>query len=90
MHQRISPSTMPCEILRNIVSSYAEELLAPRPTLKLKDNPLSAVRDFLFNIFANTRYSWRPPLLPLPENALFYGEWDPLIMVGIRTSWGNY
>jgi hypothetical protein len=27
-------------------------LLAPRPTPKLKDHPLSAVRDCLFNIFA--------------------------------------
>jgi len=27
-------------------------LLAPRPTLKLEDHPLSAVRDCLFNIFA--------------------------------------
>ena len=31
-----------------------EELLAPRPTAKLEDNPLSAVRDCLFNIFAAT------------------------------------
>jgi hypothetical protein len=31
---------------------YGEELLAPRPTPKLEDNPLSAVRDCLFNIFA--------------------------------------
>jgi len=29
-------------------------LLAPRPTPKLKDHPLSAVRDFLFHIFAAT------------------------------------
>ena len=54
VHQRISPSTRPCEILRNIVSSYGEGLLAFRLTPKLKDNPLSGVRDFLFNIFAVT------------------------------------
>ena len=30
------------------------ELLAPRPTLKLEDHPLSAVRDCLFNLFAAT------------------------------------
>jgi hypothetical protein len=33
---------------------YYEELLAPRPTPKLEDHPLSAIRDFLFNIFAGT------------------------------------
>jgi hypothetical protein len=31
-----------------------EELLAPRPPLKLKYHPLSAVRDCLFNILAAT------------------------------------
>ena len=34
-----------------------EELLAPRPTLKLEDRPLSAVRDCLFNIFAATPHT---------------------------------
>jgi len=34
--------------------SYGEELLAPRPTPKLEDQALSAVRDCLFNIFAAT------------------------------------
>ena len=33
---------------------YGEALLAPRPTPKLKDHPLSAVRDCLFNLFAAT------------------------------------
>jgi len=31
---------------------YDEELLTPRPTPKLEDHLLSAVRDCLFNIFA--------------------------------------
>ena len=31
---------------------HGEELLAPRPTPKLKDRPLSAVRDCLFKLFA--------------------------------------
>jgi hypothetical protein len=39
---------------RNKVTFYDEELLAPRPTPKLEDHPLSAVRDCLFNIFAAT------------------------------------
>ena len=33
---------------------YGEELLTPRPTPKLEDHPLSAVRDCLFNIFLTT------------------------------------
>ena len=33
---------------------FGEELLAPRPTPKLEENILSAVRDCLFNIFAAT------------------------------------
>jgi hypothetical protein len=36
----------------NKVGFHGEELLAPRPTLKLEDHPLSAVRYYLFNIFA--------------------------------------
>ena len=33
---------------------YREGLLAPRPTPKLEDHPLSAVHDCLFNLFAGT------------------------------------
>jgi hypothetical protein len=36
---------------------YGEELLAPRPTLKLKYHPLSAVCDCLFNIFVTTLHN---------------------------------
>ena len=39
---------------RNKDNFYGEGLLAPRPTPKLEDHPLSAVRDCLFNIFAAT------------------------------------
>jgi hypothetical protein len=39
---------------RNKIIFYGEELLAPRPTPKLEDRPLSAVRDCLVNIFAAT------------------------------------
>jgi hypothetical protein len=31
-----------------------QELVAPCPTSKLEDHPLSAVHDYLFNIFAAT------------------------------------
>jgi hypothetical protein len=38
-------------------------VLAPRPTPKLDDHPLSVVRDCLFNIFAAPLRTWRasPP-----------------------------
>jgi hypothetical protein len=38
---------------------YGEKLLAPHPTPKLEDHPLSGVRDSLFNIFAATLHIWR-------------------------------
>jgi hypothetical protein len=38
---------------RNKTRFYGEEL-APRPTPKLEDHTLSAVRDYLFNVFAAT------------------------------------
>ena len=41
-------------MFRNTVSFYGEGLLASRPTPKLEDYPLSAVRGCLFNIFAAT------------------------------------
>jgi hypothetical protein len=41
-------------MLRNRIRFYSEELLAPRPTPKLEDHPLSAVCDCLFNIFVAT------------------------------------
>ena len=37
---------------------YGEEFSAPRPTSKLEDHPLSAVRDCLFNLFAATLHIW--------------------------------
>ena len=41
-------------MFRKKVSFYGEELTSPRPTPKLEDHPLSAVRNCLFNIFAAT------------------------------------
>ena len=35
-----------------MIRFYGEELLAPRPTPKLEDHPMSAVRYCLFSIFA--------------------------------------
>jgi hypothetical protein len=47
----------------NMVILYGEELLARRPTPKLVDHPLSAVRDWLCNVFAATFHIWRPFLV---------------------------
>jgi hypothetical protein len=52
-----------------MVIFYDEELLAPRPTSKLEDYPLSAVFDCLFNVFAATLHIRRPFLHPQPEKA---------------------
>jgi len=41
-------------MFRNKASFYGEELSTPRPTPKMEDHPLSAVRDCLFSIFAAT------------------------------------
>jgi hypothetical protein len=46
--------------LRNKLIFYGEELSAPRPTPKLEGHPLSAVRDFLFNIFVAILHIWKP------------------------------
>jgi len=54
------PISMPYIIFRNKLVFYSEELLAPRPTPKLEDHRLSAVRDFLFNVFVATLHTWRP------------------------------
>jgi hypothetical protein len=41
-----------CEFFLTCFFFHGEELLAPRPTPKLEDHPLSTVRDCLFNLFA--------------------------------------
>ena len=43
-----------------MVISYGEELLLPRLTSKVGDQPLSLVRSCLFSIFAATLRTWRP------------------------------
>ena len=66
-------------MFRNYTSFYGEKLLAPRPTRKLEDHPLSAVRDRLCNVFAATLHMWRPFIHPQPEDAPCRGDGDPLI-----------
>ena len=78
-HQRISSSPKPCETCRNILSFHCEELLAPRPTPKLEEHPLSAIHDYLLNIFAATLHTWRPFLHPQSNNAACRDDKDPPI-----------
>ena len=60
-------------MFRNYASFSSETLLAPRPTPKPEDHPLSVVCGCLFNIFAAT-------LHPQPEDVPCYGDRGPLIM----------
>ena len=53
-YQSINPGLRQVFMIRNKASFYGEDLSTPRPTSKLKDHPLSAVRDCLFNILAAT------------------------------------
>jgi len=66
-------------MFRNKICFYGEELLAPHSTPKLKDHPLSAVRDCLFNIFLATHHTGGRSLHPQPEDAPCRGDRDPLI-----------
>jgi uncharacterized membrane protein len=43
-----------CEYFVTKIRFHDEELFATRPTLKLEDHPLSAVRDCLFHVVAAT------------------------------------
>ena len=81
---------VPCELFRNIVIVYGEELLASRPTPKLQDHPLSAVRDCLFNLFAATLHICRPFLHPQPEDAPCRGDRDPITMTCLLMYFTNH
>ena len=61
-----------------MLSFYGEQSLAARPTPKLEDHPLSAVRGSLFNTFAATLHIWRSFVHPQPEYAPCRGDRDPL------------
>jgi hypothetical protein len=60
-------------------------LQVPRPTPKLEDHHLSAVRDCLFNIFAATLHSYRPFLHSQPEDAPCCGDRNPLVTGNVNT-----
>jgi hypothetical protein len=57
LYHSISPGSRQVCMFRDYDSFYGQELSAPRPTLKLEDRPLSAVRDYLFNTFAATLHT---------------------------------
>ena len=59
-YQRISPRPRLCEMCCNIASFYGGDLLANRPTPKLEDHPLPAVRNCSLSIFAATLHIRRP------------------------------
>ena len=71
-------------MFRDIGTFYGEELLAPRPTHKLEDHHLLAVRDCLFNIFAATLHIWRPFLQQPPEDAPCSSDRYPLLLVSLK------
>jgi hypothetical protein len=79
-HSQESAGPRLCIVVRNMVIFYGEELSAPCPTPKLKDHPLSAVRDCLFNLFGATLHIRSPFLHPQPEIAPCRGDRDILIM----------
>ena len=61
-------------IYRNKIRFYGEEVLATCPTPKLEDHPLSAVRDYLFIIFAATPPYRRTSLHPQPKDTPCRGD----------------
>jgi hypothetical protein len=64
----------PVECFVTSLGFNGEELLAPRPTPKLKDYPLSAVHDCLFNILVATLRIWRPFVYLQPEDAQYCAD----------------
>jgi hypothetical protein len=60
--QRIHPCLKPIVTFCNKLIFYGE-FLALRPTPKMDNHPLSAVRNCLFNIFSATLHVWKlsPP-----------------------------
>jgi hypothetical protein len=74
-------------MFRNRFIFYGEGLLAPRPTPKLEDHPLSSVPCCLFNVFAANLHYWRTSLYPRPEDAPYCGDRDPpniIIIINVK------
>jgi hypothetical protein len=60
-------------------------VVSPRPIPKLEDHPQSAVREYLFNMFASTPISGDRLLYPQPEDAPCRGDSGPFNMVWVQT-----
>jgi hypothetical protein len=69
-----------CEYFETKIRFHVDELLAPRPALKLEDHTLSAVRDCLFNtpIFAAILHIGSTFHHPQPEDASCRGDREQL------------
>jgi hypothetical protein len=81
-HSRV-PTTCPVWTFCNKVCLYSEELLAPRPTRKLEDHPVSAVQYCLFNIFAATLHIGGRSSIHNPRTR-------HAVVTGTHLSWGDY
>jgi hypothetical protein len=67
-YQSVSPGPRLCEYFVTKTRFHGEKSLVPRPTPKLVDHPLSAVRDCWFNVFAATLHIHSyPPYSQLPS-----------------------
>jgi hypothetical protein len=77
--QIIRPGPRLCVVFRNKYLVLRGRVVKPRPTPRLEDHPISAVRDCLFNIFAATLHIWRPsPLSATRGRAMPWWQWTHL------------
>jgi hypothetical protein len=86
-YQSISPGLrLFLQMIRNRARFYGEELLAPRLTPKLEDDPPVGCPLLLIQYIRSYHPYWRPFLHPQPEDALCRGDRNPLITHGKVTS----
>ena len=78
LHQSISPGPkLTLWLFHKLKRFYGDELLAPRPTPKLEDHPLSAIASSIY-IRSYPPY-WRTFLHSQPKGARCRGDRDPFI-----------
>ena len=81
-----------CVWFATCLSFCVDELLAPRPTPKLEDHPLPAVRDCLFSTFAATLKVWKQflHLQPEPRHAVVTGtHLSRVLRMYSTTTWNH-